>query len=138
MVLNFPSKAWLLAYKDALNSEIGIAWQEAAKDWEGDFLFVIEPEGGLKEKIIFYIDLHHGECRKVDYFTAEDKLPKAAFQYIGIYSNWLKLLKGEIDPIKGIIMRKFKLVGNKAKVLRAIKAAQELIATAQKIETEFV
>ncbi|MHA1123620.1 MAG: hypothetical protein ACTSPC_12560 [Candidatus Heimdallarchaeota archaeon] len=28
MVLNFPSKAWLLAYKDALNSDIGKAWQD--------------------------------------------------------------------------------------------------------------
>ena len=138
MVLNFPSKAWLLAYKDALNSDIGKAWQEAAKDWEGDFLFVIEPEGGLKEKVVLYIDLHHGVCRKVEYYAEDEELPKTAFQYIGIYSNWLKLLKGEIDPIKGIIMRKFKLVGNKAKVLRSIKAAQELIATAEKIETVFI
>ena len=67
MVLNFPSKAWLLAYKDALNSDIGKAWQVAAKDWEGDFLFVIEPDGGLKEKVVLYIDLHHGECRKAGY-----------------------------------------------------------------------
>ncbi len=138
MVLNFPSKAWLIAYKNALNSDVGAAWQEAAKDWEGDFLFVIEPNEGLKEKVIFYVDLHHGVCRDVEYFTTEDNLPETAFQYIGIYSNWLKLLKGEIDPIKGIIMRKFKLIGNKAKVLRAVKAAQELIATAQKIETDFV
>jgi len=38
-----------------LNSDIGKAWQEAAKDWEGDFLFVIEPDGGLfheKETVV--------------------------------------------------------------------------------------
>ena len=34
-------------------------------------------------------------------------------------------------------MRKFKLVGNKAKVMRATKAAKELVATAQKIDTNF-
>ncbi|MHA1123621.1 MAG: SCP2 sterol-binding domain-containing protein [Candidatus Heimdallarchaeota archaeon] len=101
-------------------------------------MFVIEPDSGLKEKIILYIDLHHGVCRKVDYYIEGDELPKTAFQYVGIYSNWLRLLKGEIDPIKGIIMRKFKLVGNKAKVLRAVKAAQELIATAGKLETVFI
>jgi len=35
-------------------------------------------------------------------------------------------------------MKKFKLVGNKAKVLRAAKAAQELVNTAQKIESVFL
>ena len=52
MALIFPSKEWLLAYKDALNGESGKKWQEAASDWEGDFLFVIEPENGLKQEII--------------------------------------------------------------------------------------
>jgi hypothetical protein len=36
------------------------------------------------------------------------------------------------------MMRKFDLVGNKMKVLRAVKAAQELIRTAQKIDTNFL
>ncbi|MHA1125452.1 MAG: SCP2 sterol-binding domain-containing protein [Candidatus Heimdallarchaeota archaeon] len=138
MALIFPSKEWLLAYKDALNGDSGKKWQEAASEWEGDFLFVIEPDNGLKQEIILYIDLWHGECRKVDYFANRDNLPETEFQYVGLYSNWLKLLSGEIDPIKGILMRKFKLVGSKAKVLRAIKAAQELIATSQVIDTEFL
>jgi len=51
---------------------------------------------------------------------------------------WQKLIKGEIDPIRGIMMRKFKLVGNKSKVMRSITAAKELVATAQKIDTNFV
>jgi putative sterol carrier protein len=138
MAIDFPSKEWVEAFKDKLNSEEGKAWQEAAKDWEGDFLFVIKPDENFTKKISFYIDLWHGECRKVDYFEKDTKLPKTEFQYVGIYSNWIKLIKGEIDPIKGIMMRKFDLVGNKMKVLRAVKAAQELIRNAQKIETNFL
>ncbi|NHJ87597.1 MAG: sterol carrier protein [Asgard group archaeon] len=138
MALIFPSKEWIVAFKDALNSKEGHAWQEAAKDWEGDFLFVVKPEGGLKVEVIFYVDLWHGECRKVDYFIDGDTAPKTEYQYIGVYSNWLKLIKGEIDPIKGILMKKFDLVGNKIQVLRSVKAAKELIATAQRIETNFI
>lgn len=138
MAYKFPSKEWVEAYKDALNGEPGKPWQEAAKTWEGDFLFIVDSDGPLQETNIFYIDLWHGECRNVEYFTDETKAPQAEFTYQGPYTNWLKLIKGEIDPIKGILMRKFKLKGNKAKVMKASKAAKELVATAQKIESEFL
>mgnify|MGYP000179700597 CR=1 FL=1 len=36
---------------------------------------------------------------------------EAEFVYENPYSNWKKLIKGEIDPIKGLLTRKFKLKG---------------------------
>ena len=137
MAYDFPSDEWIEAYKNALNGEPGKAWQKAAETWEGDFLFVIKSDDTFKETTHFYIDLWHGECRGARMITDINSIPDAEFQYIGTYSNWLKLINGEIDPIRGILMRKFKLVGNKAKVMRATKAAKELVATAQKIETNF-
>jgi len=138
LVFDFPSKEWINEFKESLNGEKGKNWQEAAKTWEGDFLFVIEADGKLKKSVVYYIDLWHGECRNVEYYESDENLPKTEFQYIGKYSNWLNLIEGKIDPIKGILMRKFNLLGNKAKVLRAVKAAQELVATAQKIESKFL
>ena len=138
MAYDFPSKEWIEAYKDALNGEPGKAWQKAAETWEGDFLFVVESDDTFKETIQFYIDLWHGECRDAKMITNENSKPDAEIQYVGTYSNWQKLIKGEIDPIRGIMMRKFKLVGNKTKVMRSITAAKELVATAQKIDTNFV
>ena len=138
MAYDFPSKEWIEAYKNALNGEPGKAWQKAAETWEGDFLFVVESDATFKETIQFYIDLWHGECRDAKMITNENSKPDAEIQYVGTYSNWQKLIKGEIDPIRGIMMRKFKLVGNKTKVMRSISAAKELVATAQKIDTNFV
>ena len=138
MAYDFPSKEWIEAYKNALNGEPGKAWQKAAETWEGDFLFVVESDDNFKETIQFYIDLWHGECRDAKMITNENSKPDAEIQYVGTYSNWQKLIKGEIDPIRGIMMRKFKLVGNKTKVMRSITAAKELVATAQKIDTNFV
>ncbi len=137
MAYDFASKEWLEAYKEALNGELGKAWQEAAKEWEGDFLFVINADDRLKETVHYYIDLFHGECRKVEMILDASSLPKAEFEYIGSYSNWEKLLKREIDPLRGILMRKFKLVGNKAKLMRTT-VAKELVETARKMETRFV
>jgi len=138
MAYDFPSKEWIEAYKNALNGEPGKAWQKAAETWEGDFLFVVESDDNFKETIQFYIDLWHGECRDAKMITNENSKPDAEIQYVGTYSNWQKLIKGELDPIRAIMMRKFKLVGNKAKVMRYITAVKELVATAQKIDTNFV
>ena len=136
MAYKFPSKEWINAYMEVLNNSP--SYKEAAKTWEGDFLFVIEPDDKLDKKKIFYLDLWHGVCRGVDAYDDGDSLPETEFQYIGTYSNWLKVIRGEIDPIKGILTRKFKLVGDKGKVMRATKAAKELVVSAQKVETEFL
>ncbi len=58
----------------------------------------------------------------------------AEFVFSGLYDNWVKVLKQELDPIQGLMAGKFKLVGNMAKVMRATKAAQELVVSTTKIE----
>ena len=73
MAIDFPTLEWVKAFKDKLNSDEGKDWQEAAKDWEGDFLFVIKPDGDFTKKVILYVDLWHGECRNVDYFEEGDE-----------------------------------------------------------------
>lgn len=122
---------------NTLNGDQGKAYHKAAKKWEGDFIFVVESDETYDDTTYFYVDLWHGKCREARLITDTDNLPNAEFQYKGTFSNWIKLIDGKIDPIKGIMMRKFKLIGNKAKVMRATKAAKELVAIAQKIETDF-
>jgi putative sterol carrier protein len=137
MAFDFAGKEWLKAYKEALNGDLGSAWQKAAENWEGDFLFVIKSDDTFSDTVYYYIDLFHGKCREATMITDADSVPEAEFQYIGNYSNWKKLLKGEIDPIRGLLMRKFKLVGNKAKLMRT-PVAKELVATARKLDTSFI
>ena len=137
MVYNFPSDEWIKAFMKTLNGDQGKAYQKAAEKWEGDFIFVVEPDETYDDTTYFYVDLWHGKCREARMITDINKLPNAEFQYRGTFSNWIKLMEGKIDPIRGILMRKFKLVGNKAKIMRATKAAKELVALTQKIETNF-
>lgn len=136
MSKQFLTKEWIVDFKDVLNNSL--AYKEAAKTWEGDFLFVIQPDGPLDEEVTYYIDLWHGDCRSVDLVKNEKDKPTTEFQYIGKYSDWLKVINGELDPIKGILTRKFKLVGDKGKVMRATKAAKELVNSAQKVDTTFL
>ena len=60
----FPSLEWLHTFENKLNSDEHYA--QIAKNWEGDMYFVIEPEGNLKEQMVMYLDLWHGECRRVE------------------------------------------------------------------------
>ena len=136
MSKQFLTKEWIEEFKEVLNKSP--AYKDAAKTWEGDFLFVITPDGPLEEEVIYYIDLWHGDCRGVDLIEKGKTKPVTEFQYIGKYSEWLKVIRGELDPIKGILTRKFKLVGNKGKVMRATKAAKELVNSAQKVDTVFL
>jgi putative sterol carrier protein len=131
----FPSEEWIKAYKEELNKNK--VYEEAARDWEGDFLFIISPGEGIEREIVFYVDLWHGKCRDA-YMLPSREAKKTAFIFEGPYSNWKKLIMGQLDPIHAIMMRKFKLEGDMGKVLRYTKAASELVKTASRIPTEFI
>lgn len=129
----FFSQEWIEEYVKAINESED--YEKAAKGWEGDFLFVVEPDGE-GEPLYAYIDLYHGRARKG--FVVKDPLQiNAAFEFRGKLSNWKKLLKGEIDPIKGLITGKFKLKGSMAMVMRYAKAAKVLVDLTKKVETEW-
>jgi len=135
IVLKFPSEEWIRAFKEELNKNEDYA--EIAKDWEGDFLFIVTPDEKLDEETIFYVNLWHGKCRDVKVLSSRDE-KETEFVYEGPYGNWLRLIAGEIDPIKGIMMRKFKLKGNMVKIMRYTRAALELVKTASRVPTEFI
>jgi putative sterol carrier protein len=131
----FPSEEWIKMFKEEVNKNE--AYAEAAKDWEGDFLFVATPDEKLEEEVIFYVDLWHGKCREAYKISSRDE-KKTEFIYEGKYGNWVKLIEGEIGPIRGLLTRKFKLTGSMAKIMRYTRAASELVGTASKVPTEFL
>jgi putative sterol carrier protein len=131
----FPSEEWIKVFKDKLNENS--TYEEAAKDWEGDFRFIITPSEGLEKETVFYVSLWHGKCPEA-YLIPDRNAKETEFIYEGSYPNWKKLINGEIDPVKGILMRKFKLKGSMSTVMRYTKAATELVKTASKVPTEFI
>ncbi|MBD3214703.1 MAG: sterol carrier protein [Candidatus Lokiarchaeota archaeon] len=132
--MKFATEEWAKAYCKAINENPDYA--EAASWWEGDFVFIIEPSGNLDHEIHMFVGLFHGECTGAR-ILAEGEETDAEFIFSGPYDNWLKVLKKELDPIQGLMSGKFKLKGNMAKVMRATKAAQELVNSTTVIDTEF-
>jgi putative sterol carrier protein len=129
----FFSEEWIKAYVNALNNNS--EYERSARDWEGDFIFEIRPDGKtIKEPVRIYIDLYHGKVRNARIALPDDT---AEYKYSSTLENWEKLLSNQIGPIKGIISRKFDLDGNFVKVMRYLKAAQELVNTTRDVNTFF-
>lgn len=137
MVYKFPSQEWVQALKEAINNNE--AYRSAAKTWEGDFYFVIEPDEAttLTSPVTLYMDLWHGECR--DAYVVEDPSSHKAPEFIitAPYSVWKQVITGKMDPIQALMTRKLKLKGNLMKIMRAVKAANELVRSTTMVPTEF-
>ncbi len=133
MGLKFGSSEWVASYKETLNNNA--AYAESAKTWEGDFVFIILPEGNLDHELRFYADLWHGKARSMRALPEGEEVD-AAFVFSGKWENWSKLIDGKLDPIKGLMTKKFKLKGDMKKVMRAVKAAKNLVKTIGMIDTE--
>ncbi len=134
MAYAFPSDAWVKALMEELNKSE--AYAEAAKNWEGDFVFVVEPGGALTDKAILYMDLFHGKCREAFALPNEEAKP-AVFRMSAPVATWKKVLTKKLDPIQGLVTGQLKLKGNMAMVMRNVKAAKELVESCTRLETEF-
>ncbi len=132
----FGTLEWAKQFMEAINNSK--AYEEAAKTWEGDFYFIIESGGSIKEPIYQYIDLWHGKCRKVDIVSeAEKDKYKPEFLLSASVATWRKVAEKKVDPIQAIVTRQLKLQGNMGKVMRAVKAAQELVNCVTQVKTEY-
>lgn len=135
MTAIFGSAEWLRAFHEAINASK--SYEEAAKTWEGDFYFVVEPEGSMTEPVYYYLDLWHGKSRGA--FVVKDESEMwPEFVISAPLGVWKKVIEKKLDPIQGLITRQLKLKGNLGKIMRAVKAAQELVSCTTKVSTEFL
>src|SRR5512136_1558502 len=135
MAHRFPSDAWIKALMEELNKSA--AYAEAAKTWEGDFYFVVEPGGSLTKTTLLYMDLWHGKCREA--FEVTDESAKTpVFRMSAPPATWKKVLTKKLDPIQGLMTGQLKLKGNMAMVMKSVKAAKELVEASTRVETEFL
>ena len=134
MAILFASQEWLGALKKAL--ETSQAYKEAAKNWEGDIYFIVEPDASYKQRNIMYLDLWHGECREASVITDEnEKSPK--YRILGPFTNRKQILNKKVDPVQSMMTGKIKVKGDMAQIMKMPRAAVELVNCATAFETVF-
>lgn len=128
MSYKFPSPEWVEVFNEQINSSD--AYANAAKTWEGDITLVIEGGPGI------YLDLWHGKCRTAEFLTDPDvKSPE--FRITADMEKWKKVLANKLDPVQGMVTRQLKLDGNLVKIMKNVKAAQELVRCATRVPTVY-
>lgn len=133
--VRFGSAEWLQALRDELNRSQDYA--DAARNWEGDFYFLVDPEGPVAERMYMYVDLWHGKCREARVVqNPSTKTP--AYVMSGPYSKWKKVVTGQLDPLQAMATGQLKLKGNMIAIMKHVKAAQEIVRACTRIETEFI
>ncbi|HEY5729127.1 MAG TPA: SCP2 sterol-binding domain-containing protein [Anaerolineales bacterium] len=136
MTAIFPSEEWLKGLEAKINSDekyVGIA-----QNWEGDLVFVIEPEGNLKEQLTFYLDLWHGACRKVDYNPSTESYPNPVFTLTATYNNITAILSGKLNPMTAMMTSKLKVKGSMGYMMRNVPTVLDFVRVVQEATDEIM
>lgn len=133
----FPSDEWLRIYRERINDSP--EYRDAAAEWEGDiaFVFEAEPNKGVPEELWAWMDLWHGECRDAHMVTPDGEVT-APYVIRAPYTRWKDVLRGDLDPVKGMMQGKLKLQGDLPTIIRYVRAANELVHLTMSVPTEFL
>jgi putative sterol carrier protein len=135
MALKFPSDEWIKALSRQLNASA--SYERSAKNWEGDFIFVCEPDAAYSsDPAYLYLGLYHGKSPSAALLQSEGE-QKAEFVIRAPFSAWRQVIEGKLDPIQGMMMRKLKLTGDMKMILRYVAAAKEIVSCCALIPTDF-
>jgi len=134
MAFKFPSDEWIKELSSKLNESED--YERSAKDWEGDFIFIVEPDDACDETAYLFLSLYHGKSPDAALVESEDAR-KTEFVLRAPFGNWRKVIEGELDPIQGMMTRKLKLAGNMMKIMRYPKAAKEIVNCCALVPTDF-
>src|SRR5512134_1873013 len=132
----FPSEEWLKDLEAKLNSDQRYA--EIAKNWEGDLFYFIEPEGNLKERLTFYLDIWHGRCRKVEYNPKPENYPNPTFTLTASYKDIAAILSGKMNPMTAMMTSKLKVKGNMGYMMRNVPTVLDFVRVAQEVTKEII
>jgi putative sterol carrier protein len=132
----FPSQEWLTLYRQRINESF--EYREAAATWEGAiaFVFEAEPDHGVPEDLVALLDLWHGGCRAAT-MLEPGQTGDAPYVIRAPYSRWKEVLRGDLDPVKGMMQGKLKLEGDLAVIVRFVRAANKLVHLTMQVPTEF-
>jgi putative sterol carrier protein len=134
-VATFPTPEWLPALVEKLNNDQRYA--QVARNWEGDMLVRIDPGGSLTNPIAYYLDLWHGKCRDA-YLIENGSSVKAAFTLKAPYESYVRLLKGELEPMQALLTRKLGLTGNMAVLMRNVPTVLDFVRCCREVTDAFI
>lgn len=131
----FPTQEWVQVLMEKLNGDAQYA--NIARNWEGDIVCRIDPGGSLDQEVTYYLDLWHGKCRDA-YLVQKGKEVEAVLTLDGPYNNYLRLLKGELDPMQALLTRKLGVKGSMSLLVRNVPTVLDFVRCCREVTDSFV
>jgi putative sterol carrier protein len=137
--LRFPSPEWCAAYGVAINANAD--YRAAGKDWTFGAVAMIvtaDPSIGIPEDMAMWLDLHQGECRGCR-LVGRQEAESAAFVIVASHARWKEVIRGQLDPTKGMMQNRLKLTkGHMPTMVKFVTASKQLVASTSRVATRFV
>lgn len=126
------SAQWAAKFKAEINASQ--AYRSAAKGWKWPLGLVVlaEPKQNFPASKGIVLDLEEGKARSVQVGSVEDA-ERCDYVITASYSQWKDVANGKLDAVRGLMLRKLKLKGNLATIIRYTRASQELTACTTRI-----
>jgi putative sterol carrier protein len=137
MAYRFPSEEWIHEYQKAINASED--YKKSGATWTAGAVCLVvlaNPSIDMEKEIGIWLGLNKGVCEEIRLVTVEEA-QKAPFVITGDYSRWKQVVLGELEPIQGMMQGKLKLKGDLPTIVRYVKASQDLVECASKVDTRF-
>lgn len=138
MAHEFPSEEWIRAWQSMANDdeEYGRAAEGWGVDFNGDLLFHLRSDERLPEDRYYFAELVDGKVRNsrpVDDPEAIDY----GFALRADYTDWVRLVDGEIEPVACIMTCIFDVDGDVRQMLEYSDAVTRLVEIAAAIDSTY-
>jgi putative sterol carrier protein len=131
----FPSPDWLQSLMDKLNTDEKYA--QIARNWEGDMVFQIDPSASMGQPVTYYLDLWHGKCRGA-HAVEDGQEVKSTFVLKAPYDNYVRLLKGEWEPMQALMTRKLSVQGNMVLLMRSVPTVLDFVRCCREVTDSYI
>ena len=139
MAVLYPSQEWCEAWQNALNNDEAVA--ETGKNWgvdfNGNFVFEVQPGGGLDQTVYIYLEAAAGKCSDARMVKDPSEVDPG-FYVIGSYADFKPVVKGEKDFIEGVVKGIFKLKGDMSKIMRHAKFIRAVANSISSFPNEYL
>jgi putative sterol carrier protein len=124
---------WADAFCAAVNASE--SYRAAAARWTWPVAFVVQrdPARGFAHDTAVVLTLEKGRCTGVK--LVDGKHAIASFVFRATYERWRLVVRGELDPIIGVVKGEIGMSGSMAALMLHSRAAKALIEVARTVPT---
>lgn len=134
----FGTPEWAAALRDALNASS--EYRNAAAKWgvgfDGNLLFVFEPDAALAAPAALFLELAAGRCARAEFLAGQTR-PDAGFALRAPFSLWRDVLERRTLAATAILTGKMKVDGDRLTLLKHAGANRALIHVTAGVPTIF-